>query len=207
MGCVSGPRPFPAEIPGLVAENDASGDPYKGRFPLEEALAGIPEGKTLRAEIVTDRGAIKCVLDPASTPLTVANFVGLARGLRPFQTADATWVKQPFYDGLPWHRGIEEQFIQAGERSAEGPGFVIQDEISPGQVFDRAGALAMANKGTTHSASAQFFVTVSDLPNLNGQYTIFGTCDDEHVVRAIARELDAGRQPAPRIESIVISRD
>ncbi|MGB1276651.1 MAG: peptidylprolyl isomerase, partial [Nannocystaceae bacterium] len=87
------------------------------------------------------------------------------------------------------------------------PGFVIQDEISPGQVFDRAGALAMANKGITHSASAQFFITVSGLPNLNGQYTIFGTCDDEHVVRGIARELDAGKQPAPVIQSIAISRD
>ncbi len=205
-GCVT-ERPFPAEIPALVTMNEATGDPYKGRFPLEQALAGLPEGRRLQAVITTDRGDIRCTLDPTSTPLTVANFVGLARGLRPFRTAEGTWVEQPFYNGLGWHRGIEDQFVQAGERSPDGPGFVIQDEISPGHVFDRAGALAMANRGTTHSASAQFFITVRDLPDLNGQYTIFGSCDDEHVVRAIARELDAGTQPPPTITSVSITRN
>ncbi len=205
--CTYAPRPFPPEIPELVAENEAAGDPFKGRFPLEQALEGLPEGKRLVSVITTDRGEIRCTLDPVSTPLAVANFVGLARGLRPFRDVSGNWVKQPFYDGLTWHRGIENQFIQAGERSPDGPGFVLQDEISPGQVFDRAGALAMANKGTTHSSSAQFFITVTDLPSLNGQYTIFGTCDDEHVVRAIARELDANKKPPPKIVSVEVTRE
>ena len=195
---------FPAAIPALAAENAAAGDPYEGRFPYEEAIAGLPEGSKLQAALETDSGTIHCRLE-RGTPLTVANFVGLARGIRPFRAADGTWVREPYYDGSPWHRALENQFVQTGQHGAlTGPGFRIQDEMSPGHVFDRAGLLAMANKGAEHSASAQFFVTTSPLPDLNGQYTIFGSCDDEHVARELERRIVAGERPV--LHRVVISR-
>ncbi len=208
LGCgcagLSSPPQLPTAIPALVAENAAAGDPYEGRFPYEEAVSGLPEGDRLHAVLETDSGAIHCRLERGA-PLTVANFVGLARGIRPFRDANGSWVREPYYDGSTWHRALENQFVQTGQHGElDGPGFRIQDEMSPGHVFDRSGLLAMANKGAEHSASAQFFVTTSPLPDLNGQYTIFGSCDDEHVVREIERRVVAGE--APVLQQIVISR-
>src|SRR5690606_2369907 len=77
--------PFPAPVQDVVAANVALGDPYEGRFPFEEAVAGLPGSGALRATLVTDEGKVECELDPRHAPLTVASFVGLARGLRPFR--------------------------------------------------------------------------------------------------------------------------
>ncbi|MCA9711058.1 MAG: peptidylprolyl isomerase, partial [Myxococcales bacterium] len=182
LGCAAtgGAPQLPPPVPDLVAANEALGDPYAGRFPLEEALAGLPAEGPLHARLVTDEGAIECVLDPRHAPLTVANFVGLARGLRPFREGDA-WIKAPYYDGAVWHRTIEGQFVQGGQRGQGGPGYRLQDEISPGAKFDRAGLLAMANKGLADSAGAEFYITTAAMPDHTGHYTIFGACDDEFV--------------------------
>ncbi|MCA9694280.1 MAG: peptidylprolyl isomerase [Myxococcales bacterium] len=204
LGCdaVGAPAPMPPEVPDLVAENRAAGDPYGGRFPLSEAVAGLPEGSRLRAEITTDAGVIHCTLD-LDAPLTVANFVGLARGLRPFREGDA-WIKAPYYDGAVWHRTIEGQFVQGGQRGQGGPGYRLQDEISPGAKFDRAGLLAMANKGLADSAGAEFYITTAAMPDHTGHYTIFGACDDEFVVRDLQRQVAGGARP--KITSIRITR-
>lgn len=185
---------FPPEDPGLRAENERSGDPHAGRFPLDSALVGLPPEGDLRAVLVTDVGEIHCRLLPDVAPLTVANFVGLARGLRPYREhADGEWVTGPYYDGLPFHRVEPGQFVQTGKRGEEKwPGYRIQDEIGVGTAMDRAGIMAMANDGTPNSGAAQFFVTMGPLRDLDGKYTLFGRCEDDWVVREIAARVGAG---------------
>ncbi|MGC4063507.1 MAG: peptidylprolyl isomerase [Polyangiaceae bacterium] len=63
-------------------------DPEQGEFTLDEALKGLPKTGTLVAEIQTDAGKLKCNLYDDKAPITVANFVGLARGLRPFKESE-----------------------------------------------------------------------------------------------------------------------
>ncbi|MFY0532861.1 peptidylprolyl isomerase [Nannocystis pusilla] len=92
-------------MPEVVARNQTAGDPHAGRFTYEEAVAGLPEGSRLLAILNTDAGEIRCTLDPSEAPIAVANFVGLARGLRPFQDAlEGPWHTAPYYDGTAVHR-------------------------------------------------------------------------------------------------------
>lgn len=211
VACAGGPRPFPPPDPAVVARNQAAGDPYSGRFPMDKALEGLPADGPLQAILTTDAGAIHCRLDASSAPLAVANFIGLARGLRPFQDReDGPWISAPFFDGLPFHRAVAGQFVQTGRRGdAETPGFALQDEMSPGHVFDRAGLLALANSGTPHTSAAQFFVTTATLSSLDGLHTIFGTCDDEDVVRELERRAlaaTASGAPPPVLQHVEIRR-
>ena len=197
--------PFPPADPELVAANVAVGDPYEGRFPFEEAVAGLPASGALEAILVTDEGEVLCRLEPEHAPLTVANFVGLARGLRPFRGPEGDWVRVPYYDDLPFHRAQEGQFVQTGRRGklADG-GFFLQDEISVGDSFDRPGVLAMANNGTPDSGSVQFFVTTGAAPQLEGEHTILGSCDGEAVLRRLERRVARGEQP--RLRTVEIRR-
>jgi len=166
---------------------------------LDQATAGLPSTGKLMAEIATDLGGIHCELLPDAAPQTVASFVGLARGLKPFlDPATHAWVKRPFYDGLAFHRVIPKFMIQGGDPVSAryddpgigtgGPGFTLPDEIAPNLKFDHPGVLAMANTGPrTHSGGSQFFITESPYPSLSGGYVVFGQCDDASVVQAIAR--------------------
>jgi peptidyl-prolyl cis-trans isomerase A (cyclophilin A) len=198
---------FPPELDDLVMANVAVGDPHAGRFSYEDATAGLPEHGELRARLVTDEGEIECVLDPGHAPLTVANFVGLARGVRPFRTRDGPWLLEPFYDDTVWHRAHEGQFVQAGRRAGlDDGGFFLQDEISVGDSFDRAGVLAMANNGTPHSGSTQFFITTGPAKHLAGAHTVFGQCDDAAAVRRIERRVIRGKQDLPRLLRVDVSR-
>lgn len=207
-GCAGGggPRAFDPPLPELVAENEGAGDPHGGRFPYEAALAGLAGEGPPVAVIETSAGTITCRLEADAAPITVANFVGLARGIRPFRGDDGAWITAPYYDGLRWHRAIEGQFVQGGERGPQSPGFRVQDEISPGVKFDRAGALALANDGSPHSGAAEFFITSAPLPHLSGAHTIFGTCDAGHVVRELERQVKARPDDPPSIVRITIHR-
>jgi peptidyl-prolyl cis-trans isomerase A (cyclophilin A) len=197
---------FPPAVEDLRLANEAVGDPHAGRFSYEEAVAGLPEEGALRARLVTDEGEIECVLDPGHAPLTVANFVGLARGLRPFRSRDGVWVVEPFYDDTLWHRAYEGQFVQAGRRAdLDDGGFFLQDEISVGDSFERAGVLAMANSGTPHSGSTQFFVTTGPAKHLAGHHTVFGQCDAAPIVRRLERRVTRDG-PLPRLLRIEIDR-
>jgi peptidyl-prolyl cis-trans isomerase A (cyclophilin A) len=201
------PAAFPPELEELVLANVAVGDPWRGRFPYAEAIAGLEPVGELRAVLVTDDGRIECVLDPGHAPLTVANFVGLARGLRPFQDADRTWRTEPFYDGTVWHRAHEGQFVQGGRRvGLEDGGFFLQDEISPGDSFERAGVLAMANGGTPHSGSTQFFITTGPAKHLAGHHTVFGQCDAPAAVRRLERRVSRGTPDLPRLLRVEVLR-
>jgi peptidyl-prolyl cis-trans isomerase B (cyclophilin B) len=109
----------------------------------------------------TDRGPIKVELFPDKAPLTVANFVNLAR--------------RGFYDGLNFHRVIADFMIQGGcpEGSGRGgPGYRFEDETGNGVRHER-GVLSMANAGPNTNGS-QFFITHVATPWLDGKHTVFG---------------------------------
>ena len=116
---------------------------------------------SLIAAFDTDRGLIKIELAADKAPLTVANFVNLA--------------KRGFYDGLNFHRVIADFMIQGGcpEGSGRGgPGYRFEDEANNGLGHDR-GVLSMANAGPNTNGS-QFFITHVSTPWLNGKHTVFG---------------------------------
>lgn len=198
------PGSFPPEDPALAAANEASGDPWRGRFPMPEALAGLPETGALHATIETDAGAIHCELIADTSPLAVANFVGLARGLRPFRDASGEWVTRPYYAGLAFHRAEPRLFVQGGKLGAGELGYWLQDERSIGTAFDRPGMLALANDGPNRS-NAEFFITTVANRSFDGQYTILGYCDDPLVVQALERRVLAGE--AATLVGVTITRE
>ncbi len=197
-------KPAAPAAPPNAAPAEASNE----EITLDQATQGLPKEGKLMAELITDLGSIHCELLPDAAPKTVASFVGLARGLRAYQDpATGKWVKGPFFDGTAFHRVIPNFMIQGGDprsRSYDdprigtgGPGYTLPDEIAPNLKFDHPGVLAMANTGPhTHSGGSQFFITEKPYPSLDGGYVVFGQCDDQNVVSAIARvPAGAGDKP------------
>jgi peptidyl-prolyl cis-trans isomerase A (cyclophilin A) len=140
----------------------------------------------------------------------VANFVGLARGLRPFKDPTGKWVKKPAYDGTVFHRIIKGFMIQGGDAEGTGkgePGYVIPDEIWEGARHDGRGYLCMANRGPNTNGQ-QFFITDGAAPHLDGGYTIFGKCQPDAVIEKLASSEVFGDRASdpPKIEKILISR-
>ncbi|MEJ7731506.1 MAG: peptidylprolyl isomerase, partial [Polyangiaceae bacterium] len=154
---------------------------------------------------------MECKLFPDKAPLTVANFVGLARGIRTWKTPEGTWEKKPAYDGTVFHRVIPGFLVQGGDPKRDGTGeagYVIADEVWEDANHDRAGLLCMANRGAD-TGSAQFFITDGPALHLDGGYTIFGECTPLDVVHAIATvDLGRGDRPEepPVIEHVTIAR-
>lgn len=175
----------------VCAQAKAAGsDPHQGKFTLEEATAGLPGSGTLVATLETSKGRLDCRLFDKESPITVASFVGLARGLRAFLDPKThQWEKRPYFDGLLFHRVIPGFMVQTGDIAGNGAGnagFRIRNESAPKLKFNRGGLLGMANNGPDTN-SAQFFVTELAADHLNGGYTIFGECKPLKVVRDIAR--------------------
>ena len=197
-------------------------DPDAGAWTLDKALAGLPAGRQLFAEITTDAGTLTCELFPDRAPASVANFVGLARGLRAWKDAKTgRWVRyRAYYDGLAFHRVIPGFIVQGGDPLSRdwanatlgtgGPGYTIVDEIGNGLRFDQPGRLAMANKGpATASAGSQFFVAEVRAPQLDGGYTIFGQCGPIDTIKAIARvpaSAQTNKPDMPLTMKVVIRR-
>ena len=125
-------------------------------------------GDGLYAEFVTSKGTMVAKLTPEKTPLTVANFVALAEGTHPM-VIDSLKGK-PFYNGLIFHRVMDNFMIQAGDPSATGagsPGYKFGDELDPTLKHDKPGILSMANPGANANGS-QFFITEKATPWLDG---------------------------------------
>jgi peptidyl-prolyl cis-trans isomerase A (cyclophilin A) len=174
----------------------------------KKAAKAAPAQASPTAVIHTTAGDLKCTLFPAQAPKAVANFVGLAKGTKPWKDpATGNTVHKPLYDGVIFHRTIPEFMIQGGDPSGSGSGdvgFEFEDELHPDLLFDQPGRLAMANRGP-NTNSAQFFITEKEVAFLNpcldpngcmggrrapnSGYTIFGQCDDSSVelVKKIAR--------------------
>jgi peptidyl-prolyl cis-trans isomerase A (cyclophilin A) len=188
-------------------------DPAKGHFTLEEATKGLSGSGLLTAKIETTLGTFTCELYDKQAPVTVANFVGLARGLRPWKdTKSGKWVtKKPLYDGLIFHRVIPGFMIQGGDPLGTGtgnPGYRFEDEFSPDLKFDKPGLLAMANAGPATNGS-QFFITEGTPTHLTGRHTIFGLCDPVSLVTKITG-VERGARDKPTtdvvIKKVTISR-
>jgi peptidyl-prolyl cis-trans isomerase A (cyclophilin A) len=179
-------------------------DPAQGKWSLDDATKGLPAGKQLEASIETDLGTLDCKLFDDKTPITVANFVGLARGLRPWKTPEGKWEKKPAYDGTIFHRVIKGFMIQGGDAKKDGTGeagYVIPDEVWEDANHDRPGLLCMANRGP-NTNSAQFFITDEAAFHLDNGYTIFGECGPVSLVHKIA-EVDVGSGDRPKSPPVI----
>ncbi len=154
---------------------------------------------------VEDYGTVTVKLDPSAAPITCANFVGLA--------------SDKFYDGLTFHRIIENFMIQGGDPKGNGTGGsdknIVGEFASNGYnntLSHTRGAISMARSGNPNSASSQFFIVHKDSPHLDGDYAVFGYVtegiDVVDKVCADAKPIDGnGTIPAsaqPTITSITI---
>lgn len=127
------------------------------------------------ATIATTKGNIVLSLEYVKAPVTVANFITLAEGTNPYVKVEKLKGK-PFYDGLKFHRVINDFMIQGGDPLGTGagdPGYSFKDEFVTDLKFEKGGVLAMANSGPATNGS-QFFITHKETPWLNGKHTIFG---------------------------------
>jgi cyclophilin family peptidyl-prolyl cis-trans isomerase len=154
----------------------------------------LDASKAYRARFKTERGEIVTELYAAQAPLTVENFVNLAR--------------TGFYDGTTFHRVIPGFMAQGGDPTGTGrggPGYQFGDEFSPDLRHDGPGVLSMANAGPGTNGS-QFFLTFDATPHLDDRHSVFGRVVEGMDVLRSLRERDPGRDPNPgdRIETIEI---
>jgi len=153
-------------------------------------------GDGLFARMDTDKGEIVLKLEYEKAPLTVCNFVALAEGK--MDVCDG----KPFYDGLTFHRVIQDFMIQGGDpegNGSGGPGYKFADEFDPELRHDGPGVLSMANAGPGTNGS-QFFITHKETPWLDGHHTVFGrVITGQQTVNAI--------QQGDKIKTITIVRN
>jgi peptidyl-prolyl cis-trans isomerase A (cyclophilin A) len=168
----------------------------------------------LYATLRTNRGDIRLQLFPDQAPTTVRNFVELAEGTRDWKDPETGQTRrEPFYDGVRFHRVIPGFMIQGGDRlgtGTGGPGYTFDDEINPSLDFTAPYKLAMANAGSRGGRGtngSQFFITVGPTTWLQDKHTIFGEVTDaagRQVVDAIAATR-TGRGDVP-VEPVVIEK-
>ena len=172
---------------------------------LDGYLKDIPGSGKLMADFETNLGTIHCELYPDKTPMTVANFVGLATGKKAWKNpkTDEVETGKPYFDGLTFHRVIAGFMIQGGDPLGEGyggPGYMFGNEFVKGLQMG-PGALAMANAddpsvGRVGTNGSQFFIMEGSRPDLVGHHTIFGQCKDLDVVKKItAVQVDQNDKP------------
>ena len=162
-------------LAALLAYNIFFGQPKTLQWPAAPALQ-IDISKSYVATLHTVKGDIVIELLPQAAPVTVNNFVFLAR--------------QHYYDSVTFHRVLPGFMAQGGDPAGTGtggPGYFIPNEDSD-LTFDGPGVVAMANSGRDRNGS-QFFITYAATPHLNGLHTIFGR---------VTSGMDVAQSLAPR---------
>ncbi|MFM8808147.1 MAG: peptidylprolyl isomerase [Chthoniobacterales bacterium] len=148
--------------------------------------------KDIRIIVKTDKGDIEGVLYPGKAPVTVANFLNLA--------------KRGYYNGLIFHRVIPGFMIQGGcpeRRGTGGPGYRFEDECTPELKHSTAGIFSMANAGPGTNGS-QFFITVAPTPHLDGRHTVFGKITKGQDVADNISKVQTGPNDKP-LEDVTIN--
>jgi cyclophilin family peptidyl-prolyl cis-trans isomerase len=153
----------------------------------------LDAGKFYYATFKTERGDIKVQLFADRAPVTVNNFVFLAR--------------EGYYNNTTFHRVIDGFMAQGGDPTATGaggPGYEFADEFYPGLSFDRAGLLAMANRGPATNGS-QFFITFAPTDWLNNLHTIFGeVVEGKEVLDRLTRRDPNSTTPGDTLYTVII---
>lgn len=153
----------------------------------------IDPKKQYKARMETDKGAMVIELFADKTPVTVNNFVFLAR--------------EGFYDGVIFHRVINNFMVQGGDPTGTGmggPGYKFQDEFVASLKHDKQGILSMANAGPGTNGS-QFFITHGPTPHLNGKHTVFGQVVEGLDVLMSIPARDPGNVNAPAVKIISVA--
>jgi peptidyl-prolyl cis-trans isomerase B (cyclophilin B) len=137
----------------------------------------------IRITMHTDKGDLEITLFASKTPLTCASFLNLAR--------------RGYYNGVAFHRVIENFMIQGGDPTGTGrggPGYRFADEFHPGLRHDRPGILSMANAGPGTNGS-QFFITTAPTPFLDDRHSVFGLVTNGlEVVHSIVGKVNTGER-------------
>ena len=158
------------------------------------------------ATFVTTEGSFKARLFDQEAPKTVENFVGLAEGTKDWTDPRTNRkVRQPYYDGVIFHRVIDGFMIQGGDPLGQGiggPGYKFADEFHPSLRHSKAGILSMANSGP-NTNGGQFFITLGPTPHLDNRHSVFGeVVEGMEIVKKIG-SAKTGRGDRP-VKDIVI---
>jgi cyclophilin family peptidyl-prolyl cis-trans isomerase len=191
--------------PGTAATTGANATLQSAASPSAQAQTGgkktysaappmtIDPNKKYFATIKMDIGDIRLELYPQDAPVSVNNFVFLAR--------------DGFYDGVTFHRVIPGFVAQAGDPNGTGsggPGYTIKDEVNSRKFLD--GTLGMAKTNAPNSAGSQWFIDYAPQPNLDGGYTVFGQLVSGRDVldKIMPRDPQRATQPGTKINTITI---
>jgi len=153
----------------------------------------IDPKKKYKAHMETDKGTMVIELFADKTPITVNNFVFLAR--------------EGYYDGVIFHRVINDFMVQGGDPTGTGrggPGYKFGDEFNASLKHDKQGILSMANAGPGTNGS-QFFITHGPTPHLNGKHTVFGQVVEGLDVLMSIPARDPGNVNAPAVKIIRVT--
>jgi len=180
--------PAAASTPGSTPAQNGGHKTYSAAPPMT-----IDQNKRYFATIKMDIGDIKLELYPKNAPVSVNNFVFLAR--------------DHYYDGVTFHRVIPGFVAQAGDPTGTGsggPGYTIKDEVNAAKFLD--GTIGMAKTAAPNSAGSQWFIDYAPQPALDGGYTTFGQLiEGRNVLDKIApRDPQRATTPGTKINTIVI---
>ncbi len=153
----------------------------------------IDPKKKYKAHMETDKGTMVIELFADKTPMTVNNFVFLAR--------------EGYYDNVIFHRVIDNFMVQGGDPTGTGrggPGYKFGDEFDSSLKHDKQGILSMANAGPGTNGS-QFFITHGPTPHLNGKHTVFGQVVEGLDVLMSIPARDPGNVNAPAVKIIRVT--
>ena len=180
---------------GATITGDTPCPKTDGTAPRTTAFAKPPPrcidpNKSYSAEVRTTRGSFVITLDPKSAPITVNNFVVLAR--------------YKFFEGIPFHRVIPGFVVQVGDPQATGrggPGYAFEDEL-PKQGAYKIGSVAMANAGPNTNGSQFFLITGDAGVILPPRFSLFGTVTEG--MDAVKSIESIGTQEGPPTEAVII---